>query len=334
MSLGAPFQKVCVVGAGAIGGWLAVLLARAGCSVSVLARGATLQAILREGLTLKMAGQTLREQVPASEEPERIGEQQLVILALKAPALPAVVHRLAPLLGPETVVLTAMNGIPWWFLQGIGGPLAGRPLQSVDPNGELASTMPIAQVLGGVVHASCAIESPGVVRHHFGDGLIVGEPLGGESDRVHQLVSLFKEAGLNASASALIQRDIWYKLWGNMTINPVSALTGATGDRILDDTLVRDFISAVMLEAREIGARLGIPIAQQPEDRHAVTRKLGAFKTSMLQDLEAGKPMELDALVGAVRELGQLTEVPTPMTDALFGLARLQARVRGLYQEG
>jgi 2-dehydropantoate 2-reductase len=175
------------------------------------------------------------------------------------------------------------------------------------------------------------MDAPGVVRHHFGRGLILGEPSGAASPRLQALAALQSAAGFEASVSAQIQRDIWYKLWGNMTVNPISALTGATTDLILDDPLLRDFISGVMLEAREIGARLGIPISQQPEDRHAVTRKLGAFKTSMLQDVEAGKPVELDALVGVVRELGQLTGVATPLTDALLGLARVQARVRGLY---
>lgn len=324
-------MKVCIVGAGAIGGWLGVLLARAGCQVSVVARGATLHAIERDGLTLKSGEQVWRVPVRASADPAQLGAHELVLLALKAPALPAAARTIGPLLGPDTVVLTAMNGVPWWFLHGFGGVLAGHRLQSVDPAGEIARAIPVAQVLGGVVHASCAVESPGVVRHHFGNGLIVGEPSGGASARLSELVALLQRAGLAATASMQIQQDIWFKLWGNMTINPVSALTGATADRILDDELVRGFLSAVMLEAKEIGAHLGIPIEQQPEDRHAVTRKLGAFKTSMLQDVEAGKAVELDALVGAVREVGQLTHVPTPMIDALLGLARLHARVRGLY---
>ena len=181
------------------------------------------------------------------------------------------------------------------------------------------------------MHASCSLEAPGVVRHHFGNGLIVGEPSGAASPRVAELAALLGRAGIEARVSPQIQKDVWYKLWGNMTVNPISALTGATTDLILDDQLVRGFISAVMLEAREIGARIGIPIAESPEDRHAVTRKLGAFKTSMLQDVEAGRAVELDALVGVVRELGQRTGVATPFTDALLGLARLQARQRGLY---
>jgi len=182
-----------------------------------------------------------------------------------------------------------------------------------------------------VVHASCAVEEPGLIRHHFGAGLILGEAHGQPSARVEALVALLQGAGFAASASTQIQKDIWFKLWGNMTMNPVSALTGATADRILDDELVRGFINHVMLEAQAIGTELGLPINQQPDDRHAVTRKLGAFKTSMLQDVEAGKPIELDALVTAVRELGQLTATATPFIDALLGLMRLRGQVLGLY---
>jgi 2-dehydropantoate 2-reductase len=243
-----------------------------------------------------------------------------------------VAQQIGPLIGPNTVVLTAMNGVPWWFLQGFGGPVQNRALASVDPEGRIARAIPAPHVVGCVVHASCSVDAPGVIRHHFGDGLIVGEPSGRATARVQALHALLQQAGFNAALSPQIQKDIWYKLWGNMTVNPVSALTGATTDLILDDALVRGFISSVMLEAKAIGERIGIPIAQEPEDRHAVTRKLGAFKTSMLQDVQAGKPVELDALVSAVRELGTLTDVPTPFTDALLGLSRLQSRALGLYR--
>jgi 2-dehydropantoate 2-reductase len=182
-----------------------------------------------------------------------------------------------------------------------------------------------------VVHASCSLKSPGFVKHHFGNKLILGEPSGEKTARVAQLAELLVRAGHESAVSEQVQRDAWYKLWGNMTVNPVSAITGATTDLIMEDDLVRGFISRVMLEAREIGARIGIPIEQMPEDRHQVTRRLGAFKTSMLQDVEAGKPVEIDALVTVVQELGELTEVPTPYTDVLLGLARLHARVHGLY---
>lgn len=328
-----PFPRVAIVGAGAIGGWLGVHLARSGCELSALARGETLAALQRDGLQLRSADHLMQAPVTASQNSAALGVQDLVILAVKAPALAEVTRQIGPLIGRHTVVLTAMNGVPWWFLDGFGGVLAGTRLTSTDSARQIARDIPVRHVVGCVVHASCSVDAPGVVRHHFGNGLILGEPGGGSSERVQALATLLQRAGFNASVSPQIQKDIWYKLWGNMTVNPISALTGATTDRILDDDLVRGFVSSVMLEAKAIGERLGIPIDQQPEDRHAVTRKLGAFKTSMLQDVQAGKPLELDALVSAVRELGQLTGVATPFTDVLLGLSRLQARTLGLYPD-
>ena len=324
-------MKVCIYGAGAIGGWIGSGLARAGCNVSLVARGATLDALQLHGLRLHQGGCVTSQAVASSAAPTDLGVQDLVVLAVKAPSLPEVVRQMAPLMGPNTMVLTAMNGVPWWFLQGFGGMLAGQRLTSVDPTGALAQAIEGQHIIGCVVHASCSLDGPGLVRHHFGNKLILGEPSGKKTARVQQLAALLGKAGFEAPVSDQIQKDIWFKLWGNMSINPISALTGATTDRILGDELVRGFISSVMLEAKEIGARIGIPIDQQPEDRHQVTRKLGAFKTSMLQDVEAGKAVELDALVTVVKELGELTKVPTPFTDALLGLARLHASVRGLY---
>ena len=329
-------QKICIYGAGAIGGWLGARLAAQGGAVSAVARGATLTALRTHGLRLREAGAdgAVAERafaVQASDSPFDLGPQDLVIVAVKAPAMAEVARAIAPLLGPDTAVLTAMNGVPWWFLQGFGGPLAGTRLESVDPGGAIAQAIDARRVIGCVVHASCSVDEPGVIRRHFGNGLIVGEPAGGDTPRLAALADLLRAAGFDTTVSAQIQKDVWYKLWGNMTINPISAFTGATADRILDDELARGFVRAVTLEAREIGARIGVPIEQTPEDRHAVTRKLGAFKPSMLQDVEAGRSVELDALVASVRELGQLTGVATPFTDALLGLARLHARVRGLY---
>jgi 2-dehydropantoate 2-reductase len=351
-------RTVAIYGAGAIGGWLGVRLAQAGCEVSVVARGATLDTLQLHGLRLESSVVQGQQQPPVRAEPVEapasalptasrtdvnsvavrssarpadLGVQDLVIVAVKAPAMADVARAIGPLIGPDTIVLTAMNGVPWWFFEGFGGQYAGTRLKAVDPDGVIARAIPAHHIVGCVVHASCSLNSPGFVKQHFGNKLIVGEPSGQKTERVLALVALLARAGFEAVLSDQIQKDVWYKLWGNMTVNPISALTGATTDLIMDDELVRGFISAVMLEAREIGERVGIPIAQQPEDRHQVTRKLGAFKTSMLQDVEAGKPVELDALVTVVRELGQLTRVPTPFTDALLGLARLQARVRGLY---
>ena len=324
-------QRVCIYGAGAIGGWIGARLAAVGCEVSVVARGATLAALQEDGLQLQSGATLSAARVTASATPAALGVQDLVVVAVKAPALQDVARQIGPLIGPDTLVLTAMNGVPWWFLQGFGGDFAGRALEAVDPTVEIAAAIPARQVIGCVVHASCALNGPGFVRHHFGQKLILGEPSGQATSRVQALSALLERAGFEAPVSPRIQQDVWYKLWGNMTVNPISAMTGATTDLILDDPLVRGLVSSVMLEAKEIGARLGIAIDQQPEDRHAVTRKLGAFKTSMLQDVEAHKPVELDALVTVVRELGEMTGVATPFTDALLGMARLHARVRGLY---
>jgi 2-dehydropantoate 2-reductase len=324
-------QKICIYGVGAIGGWIGARLAASGLEVSAVARGATLEALQHAGLALTENAEQNFYSLRARSEPAELGAQDLVVLAVKAPALREVAQHIAPLLAPHTIVLSCLNGVPWWFLQGFGGALKGQTLHSVDAGGEIAQHIPAAQIVGCVVHASCSTRSHAHVQHHFGNKLIVGEPSGERSARVQALAELLIQAGFEAPISEQIQKDVWYKLWGNMTMNPVSALTGATTDKVLADDLLRGFIGAVMLEAKEIGARMGIPISQTPQDRHEVTRKLGAFKTSMLQDVENGRAVELDALVAAVRELGQKTGVPTPMTDALMGLARVQAQTLGLY---
>ena len=327
-------MKVALVGAGAIGCWLGARLvhqAQTPVHLSVLARGESLQAIQAHGVQLSIAGQNLQAPVLASDKAADLGVQDLVLVALKAPALSEVAAQLTPLIGPNTVVLTAMNGVPWWFLQGQPVGSGSTRLQTIDPDGVIERAIASNQVLGCVVHASCALLGRGHAKHHFGNGLIVGEPMGGRSERAERTVALLCAAGFDATLSTHIQRDIWYKLWGNMTVNPISAMTGATTDQVLADPLVRAFMSRVMLEAQSIGSRLGLPIDQQPEDRHAITAKLGKFKSSMLQDVEARRVVELDALVSAVRELGQRTGVDTPFTDALLGLSRLHAQGLGLY---
>ncbi|MEN9418108.1 MAG: hypothetical protein RI988_1728 [Pseudomonadota bacterium] len=327
-------MKVCIVGAGAIGGFIGARLAQSGqAQVSVLARGTTLAALRVHGWRLHEGASLVQVPAQASDDARALGVQELVIVAVKGPALPEVATRIGPLMGPHTLVMPAMNGVPWWFCQGLQGAGQG-PLESVDPGGVVGATVPFEHVLGCVVHASTSTSEPGVVQHRMGQGLIVGEPLGGHSERAQRVVELLQAARFEATHSANVRYDIWYKLWGNLTMNPVSAITGATGDRILADPLVREFCSAVMREAAAVGARIGCPIAQEPEDRHAITSRLGAFKTSMLQDVEAGRAIELDALVGAVRELGQRVGVPTPHVDTLFGLTRLFGQVRGLYPQG
>ena len=325
-------NKVCIVGAGAIGGILGARLAAAGaCEVSALARGKTLQALREHGWRLR-SGDTFM-QVPGRAESDAaaLGAQDLVILAVKGPALAEVARSLAPLLGPRTVVMPAMNGVPWWFCNGLGE--LGGTLRSVDPDGAITAAIEPGRVVGCVVHLSAAMPEPGLVQHGMGNGLIVGEAGRGQSERADRIGALLRGAGFDTTVSANVRQDIWFKLWGNMTINPVSAITGATSDRILADPLVRAFCSAAMAEAQAIGSRIGCAIDQTPEERQAMTAKLGRFKTSMLQDAEAGRAIELDALVGAVREIGQRLGMVTPNIDALMGLARLYGQVHGLYPE-
>lgn len=326
-------MKVCVYGAGAVGGFIGVRLARSGCEVSAVARGATLAALRDEGWRLETGGESIRESVRASDDPAELGPQDVVVVAVKATAMEQVAAGIAPLLGPDTVVLTAMNGVPWWFFDGFGGTYEGMRLESVDATGAVARGIPAHHLLGGVVHGSFAVIEPGLVRHVAGNHLIIGEPDGSSSERAHHVADALRAAGLEITVSPCIQAEIWYKLWGNMTMNPISGLTGATCDRILDDPLVNRFCLDVMGEAGAIGERIGCPIAQSGEERNALTRELGAFKTSMLRDVEAGRPIELDALVAVVSEIGRKVGVPTPHVDTLLGFARLHARVRGLYPE-
>jgi 2-dehydropantoate 2-reductase len=308
-------------------------LAKAGqADVSALARGDTLAALREHGWRVKRDGALIQAGARAEQDAGKLGAQDVVIIAVKGPALSQVAADIAPLIGPDTVVVPAMNGVPWWFCHGLPG-FGGQPLESVDPGGRIAAAIPYGQVVGCVVHASAAAPEPGLVDHKMGRGLIIGEPAGGTSERVARLTALLSHAGFEATASANVRQDIWYKLWGNLTMNPVSALTGATIDRVLADPLVRRFCSAAMEEAAGIGSRIGCAIGQSPEDRHAITAKLGAFRTSMLQDVDAGRAIELDAIVGVVHEIGQRLGIPTPNVDALFGLARLFGRVRGLYPE-
>ncbi len=327
-------MKVCIYGAGAVGGLLGARFAGSGdVDVCAVARGATLSALRAHGFRVRPApgAAAVREApVRAAESASEFGVQDLVVVAVKATSLAAVAVQLAPLIGPQTIVLPAMNGVPWWFGHGIA-ELADRPLESVDPGGVIGAAIAFEHVVGCVVHLSASVAEPGLVEHRMGNELIVGEPAGGPSERIERLAAWLGQAGIKATPSTDIRRDIWFKLWGNLTLNPVSALTGATADRILADPLVRAFCSAAMREAAAVGARIGCAIDQSPEDRHAISARLGAFKTSMLQDALAGRPIELDAIVGAVREIAGRLDLPTPNIDALFGLARLHARVHGLY---
>jgi 2-dehydropantoate 2-reductase len=322
-------MRIAVVGLGAIGGLLAARLARAGHEVSGLARGETLARVQSSGLQLESGGTNTAVPLRASDDASSLGAQELVVIALKAPALAEVAPTIAPLLGPDTVLLPAMNGVPWWFL-----PAAlpdEPPLASVDPGGTLLARLPLARVLGCVVHLTASSPAPGRVRHGVGERLIVGEPSGGKSARLSAVCAALASAGFRVEASSDVKKDVWYKLWGNMTMNPVSALTGALTDAILDDPLVRAFLLRCMAEAAAIGAQIGCPIAQLGDERLALTRELGGFKTSMLQDVEAERAIELDALVGAVHEIALRVGIDAPNIGALLGLTRVMARRRGLY---
>ncbi len=324
-------MKVAIVGAGAIGLWIGAKLGLAGHQLSVYARGATLDAVRAHGVRLEQGGEVVAAPAVASDDAASLGVQDLIVVAVKGPALAAVAPAVAAMIGPETIVLPAMNGVPWWFLHGLEGPLSGASLDSVDPGGVIAAAVPTARVIGCVVHAACGVAQPGLARHRMGNGLIVGEPAGGASKRLDALAADLAAAGFDVTVSPKVQQDIWYKLWGNMTMNPISAITGADCAAILDDELISGFIVSIMGEASGLGARIGLPIGEAPQDRNAVTRKLGAFKTSMLQDVEAGRAIELDALLAAPREIAQRLGLPTPGMDALLGLTRLMGRVRGLY---
>ena len=330
-------MKIAVVGLGAVGGLMAARLAAAGHEVGALARGATLAAVRAHGIRIAVGGEQRVARIEASDDAHALGVQDLVVVALTGPALAAATASLPPLLGAETVVMPAMNGVPWWFLDAApaDAALGDRRLASIDPDGRIAAALPIERVLGCVVHLTCSSPEPGLIRHGFGDRLIVGEPGGSPperpSARVETVCAALAAAGFRAEASTDIRYDIWYKLWGNMTMNPVSALTGAETHHIIDDPLVLAFMLRAMEEARRIGARIGCTIEQSGEERMAVARELGAFKTSMLQDALAGRALELDALVGAVHEIGMRLGEAMPSIGALLGLTRLMARERGLY---
>jgi 2-dehydropantoate 2-reductase len=324
-------MRICVFGLGAIGGLVAARLARAGAEVSALARGATSAAVReRGGLLLDEGNGRKPETLPVTvaEDPGEVPPPDVVVIGLKATGLLAAAPSIARLIGPDTVLVPAMNGIPWWFFHGLGHDIH---LEATDPGGAISAALPVERVVGSVVHVSASCPEPGVVRHLAGDRIILGEPSGGGSERVESVAGALRGAGFEIEIAERIQRDVWYKLWGNMTMNPLSAITGATLDLILDDPLVRGFASACMREAAQVGARIGLPIETDPEERHAVTRRLGAVPTSMLQDARAGRAIELDALVTSVTELARAVDVQTPSIDTLLGLARLHGQVHGLY---
>jgi 2-dehydropantoate 2-reductase len=325
-------MRFCIYGAGAIGGYLAVELASTGHEVCAIARGAHLEAIRRRGLTLKIDGGEKVARIPASDDPREFGPQDFVICALKAHQAYASAPAFAPLLGPSTAVVTAMNGIPWWYFYKNGGRFDGRRLDSVDRGDRQWNAIGPQRAIGCVVEPACEVTEPGVIVHHALKRFILGEPDRSRSARIAALSEALTGAGFEAPVRDDVRWNIWLKLWGNVCFNPIAALTGATLDRIIGEPALRELCRAMMLEAKAVNEALGINIPGDMMDRRfAAARAIAGHKMSMLQDLERGRSLEIDALVTAVQELGRLVGGATPMIDAVLALIRERGRSAGLY---
>lgn len=324
-------MKICVYGAGAIGGYLGFRLAASGgADVSFIARGENLAALRETGLTVREGGNERTVPVTATDDPDALGPQDYVIVAVKAPAAPDIVPAMQPLLGPGTAVVTAMNGVPWWYFYELEGPWKNRILYSVDPEGRQWHGIGPERAIGCVVYPAAELVEPGVVAHHYGDRFILGEPDGEKTERVQALSGALRAAGLKAPVRN-IRDEIWVKLWGNLCFNPISALTTAMLDEIATDPGTRAVARAMMIEARAIGERLGVTFKMDLEQRIDGAESVGAHKTSMLQDLERGRRMEIDALLTVVQEMGGLVSVPTPTIDTVLALLQQRARMAGCY---
>lgn len=325
-------MKVCIFGAGAIGGFLGVLLQRAGCDVSLVARGAHLEAMQANGVLLRMGGEEHRARPYCTDNPDILGPQDYLIIGLKAHSVPGAVERMSPLLGNDTSVVTAVNGIPYWYFYRHGGKLENTRLDSVDPGGRQWETLHPERAIGCVVYPATEVVEPGVIQHIYGTKLPLGEPSGGRTDRVAKLSAAMEAGGLKAPIRDDIRDEIWLKLWGNLSFNPISALTHATLDVIAGETETRALAKSMMLEAKAIGDQLGVRFRVDVERRIDGAGSVVGHKTSMLQDLERGRAMEIDALVTVVQELGRLVGVPTPSIDIVLTLVRQRARIAGLYE--
>jgi 2-dehydropantoate 2-reductase len=325
-------MKICIFGAGAIGGYMAAKLVQAGTDVSIVARGPHLAAIQSKGLTLLEEGaDPLTVQVRASADPTDLGPQDYLIVTLKAHSVPPVVGAMQPLIGPGTTIVSGVNGVPWWYFHKIGGALEGTRLQSVDPGNVQWDGFGPDRVLGCVVYPAAEVSQPGTIRHIEGNRFSLGEPDGSKSDRALALSQALQAAGLKAPVRPRLRDEIWVKLWGNLSFNPISALTHATLDVLCTDPGTRDVARRMMVEAQEIAEKLGVTFPIDVERRIDGGAAVGAHRTSMLQDLDAGRPMEIDALVGSVQELGRITRTPTPTIDTVFALIALRGRMAGLY---
>jgi 2-dehydropantoate 2-reductase len=326
-------MKLAIFGAGAIGGYLAVKLHQAGADVTVIARGPHLAAIRANGLTLKSEGETVTVRLPATDKAEDAGPQDYVVVTLKANGLAPAAPEIAKLMGPETALVTGINGVPYWYFYGLEGPWRDRVVESVDPGGRLWQLLPPRQTIGAIVYPAAEVIEPGVIEHTYGNRFTLGEPDGSKSARVEALSQMLVKAGLKAPVRANIRDEIWVKLWGNLAFNPLSALTASTLDRLAFRPDLRSVAHTMMAEAQTIGEALGVKFAVGIDKRIDGAGEVGAHKTSMLQDLERGRPMEIDALLGAVVELAELTDKPAPLCRAVLAMVRERARQAGCYPE-
>ena len=324
-------MKVCIFGAGAIGGYMGVKLAKAGADVSLVARGPHLAAMQEKGLTLIEEGETTTVPVMSSDDPAALGVQDYVIVTLKAHSVPPVVSKMAPLIGQDTTIVSGVNGVPWWYFHKLEGAHEGTRLDSVDPGNVQWDGFGPDRVLGCVVYPAAEVIEPGVIKHIEGNRFSLGEPDGSKSERAQALSKILASAGLKAPVRPKLRDEIWVKLWGNLSFNPISALTHATLDVLCTDEGTRAVARNMMVEAQEIAERLGVKFPIDVDRRIAGGAAVGAHRTSMLQDLDQRRPMEIDALVASVQELGRVTGVPTPTIDTVLGLIRLRARTAGLY---
>lgn len=325
-------MKICIFGAGAIGGLLAARLAAIGADVSIIARGPHLAAIREKGITLVEAdGTTNTFRMRATHDPSELGPQDYLFITLKAHSVPPVVSSMKPLIGDDTTIVSGVNGVPWWYFYKSGGPYEGTRLHSVDPGDVQWNGFGPERVLGCVVYPAAEVGSPGTIRHVEGNRFSLGEPDGSKSDRAGRLSVALAEAGLKAPVRPELRHEIWVKLWGNLSFNPISALTHATLDVLCTDPGTRGVARRMMLEAQEIAEKLGVRFPIDVERRIDGGAAVGAHRTSMLQDLDAGRPMEIDALVGSVQELGRITDTPTPTIDTVLALVQLRGRVASLY---
>lgn len=321
-------MRIAVYGAGAVGSVLAAKLAAAGHAVSLIARGSRLAAIRGQGLRLRLDGGELIQPVAASDDPAELGPQDCVILALKAHALPEAVEGIQALMDKETLLVAAQNGLPWWYSYGVGGAWEGQVLESVDPGGLLWRSLPPAQVIGCVLYIAAASPAPGVAEVTQIGHYVFGEPDGSDSPRVRRLAEVFSAAGLPAEVTCRIRDAIWLKLWGNLSVNLVAVLTGGTVRQMTEQPEVAEIIRRMMREAQQIGEALGVRFGMTVDERFALACQLGDFKPSSLQDLEAGRRIEIEALLGVVVELGQRLGLATPTLDTVLALARLRADLR------